>query len=243
MPETYDELLPGQVELREYLTNREVDGPLNDTEPYYTGQQRKWLGEWLRTCADRLLLNAWTFRLYHYEPVEGSHAAITCTVGRYMATITFQNNIFTEDWMTARQHMAHELMHVVYEHPTQMIENDLERIMGSPAHGVFSSAFRREMEFATDHMSMVVTELLPPPPWRDLDIAEITRHSNTTAQDEYRARIGEPTDGKQGRQAEDSDAKQDGHGVDRQPGSSERTTRRDAEGERCAPNQERLTWL
>jgi hypothetical protein len=182
----YDEMRPGQAAPSEYLDNRVVDGPLNDAESYYTGQQREWLASWLRVCADRLLLNHWTLRLWHEPPDEDAHASTTITDGRVFASFRFDNEIFEADPLDARLHMAHELVHLLLDPMLQMVEHDLKGVLGDQALVVFRRPFRRELELAVDHLAGVVAPGLPMPPWTNLNAQARTAKSNTTAQDKYR---------------------------------------------------------
>jgi hypothetical protein len=183
---TFDEVRPGQRGLREYLDNQPVDGPLNDTESYYTGSQRRWLATWLRRCANTLLLNNWTVRLWHEPPRGDAHANVTATEGRVFASFRFENEIFTQDIADAKNHMAHELLHVMLEQATQMVEYDLKGLLGDQALAIFQSTYRRQMEFAVDHLASVLEAALPDPPWAGLSLAERTAKANTTAQERWR---------------------------------------------------------
>ena len=187
MLQTFDEIHPGQSTIREFLDNQAVDGPLNDTESYFTGQQRAWLTSYLRQCADTMLLNHWTLRLYHEAPTDGAHATVRATPGRYMASFRFESEIFQQDPEEARNHVAHELCHVIYEGATQMVDEDLDGILGHDALHVFKLGFHRQIEAATDHLAMVVSPGLPLPPWSSLGMDVITRKSNQTAQDAFQA--------------------------------------------------------
>ena len=194
---TYDEMKPGQTELHEFLDNQPVDGPLNDSESYYTGQQRRWLAAWVRESADRMLLQHWTLRIWHEPPSDGAHADVRAPEGRVYASMRFDNAIFEESPADARNHLAHELSHVLLEGATQMVEYDLKGALSDQALALFTSAFHRQMEFAVDHLAHLLGPMLPMPPWAELDAAERTRHSNITAQDAWRdadqpAALGEP---------------------------------------------------
>jgi len=183
----YDEVKPGQVTLTEFLNNQPAPGPLNDTESYYTGQQRAWLARWLRESADKLLLNNWTLRLWHEPPADDAHASVFATTGRVYAAFRFDNAIFEVSPEDARNHLAHELCHVLFEAPTQMIEHDLNGLLADQTLTLFKSAYRRQMEFAIDHLASLVAPLLSLPPWIGWPLEERSRKANTTAQDRYAA--------------------------------------------------------
>lgn len=182
----YDEMRPGQAVPSEYLDNRVVDGPLNDAESYYTGQQREWLASWLRVCADRLLLNHWTLRLWHEAPDVDAHASTTITDGRVFASFRFDNEIFDLDPADARLHMAHELVHLTLDPLLQMVEHDLSGVLGDQALVVFRRTFTRQLEIGVDHLAGTVAPTLPLPPWANLNAQARTAKANTTAQDKYR---------------------------------------------------------
>lgn len=188
----YDEMRPGQATPSEYLDNRAVDGPLNDAESYYTGQQREWLASWLRICADRLLLNHWTLRLWHEAPDEDAHASTSITDGRVFASFRFDNEVFDLDPADARLHMAHELVHLMLDPLLQMVEHDLKGVLGDQALVVFRRTFTRQLEIGVDHLAGTVAPTLPMPPWANLSAAERTAKANTTAQDKHREN-GQPS--------------------------------------------------
>jgi hypothetical protein len=185
MVSTFDEVFPGQTTLHEYLDNQPVEGPLNDTESYYTGQQRTWLALYLRQCADALGLAEWTLRLWHEPPDDDAHASVTATSGRKYASFKFDSFMFQQDADTARNHVAHELGHVLFEMPTQMVDHDLKGQLSDSALAIFQSGYRRQMEYATDHLAGLLARLLPLPPWASVDVAERTRKANLTAQEQH----------------------------------------------------------
>jgi hypothetical protein len=182
----YDEMRPGQALPTEYLDNRAVDGPLNDAESYFTGQQREWLASWLRVCADRMWLNHWTLRLWHEAPETDAHASMAATEGRVFASFRFDNAIFEMDPSDARNHMAHELCHVLFEPASQMVDHDLKGALADQAHRLFRDGFRRQVEVAVDHLATIVAPQLPMPPWTNLTADALTKKSNLTAQDKHR---------------------------------------------------------
>jgi hypothetical protein len=183
---TYDEVLPGQTTLHEYLNNRQVDGPLNDSDPYFTGQQRAWIAAYTRQVADLMLLNQWTFRMLHEPPDDGVYASIRPSVGRYNAVMRVERATFTMDPQVARNTWTHEMLHPILEASCQMIEYDLRQVMSPPDHALFCAMYRRTLEFAVDHLASVLAPFMPMPPWAEASIGEVTRHSNKSAQDQAR---------------------------------------------------------
>lgn len=174
---------PGQAKPTEYLDNRATTGPLNDAESYYTGQQREWLGAWLRTCADQMLLQHWTLRLWHEGPDTDAHAQVNIIDGRVFASFRFDNEIFDSDPQDARLHMAHELSHVLLDANLQMVEHDLKGALADQAHTLFIRAFRRQIEITADHLANVIASQLPMPPWTSAPADVRTAKSNLTAQE------------------------------------------------------------
>lgn len=184
---------PGQVTLSEFISNQPVGGPLNDTESYFTGQQRQWLAGWLRESADRLHLNHWTLRLWHEAPEDDAHASVVVTEGRMLASFRFDNSIFEVAGADARSHLAHELAHVLFEPASQMVVHDLHGVLGDQAWRIFKSAYLRQMEFAVDHLAGVLAPLLKLPPWDSLDAEARGRKANLTAQERFAEQQARPT--------------------------------------------------
>jgi hypothetical protein len=181
---TYDEMRPGQIAVKEYLDNRQVDGPLNDSESYYTGTQRRWLATWVRLAANALHLEHWTLRVYHEAPDTEAHASVTITDGRVFASFRFDNTIFAADPADARVYLAHELIHLLFDPLLQTVESDLRGALSDQALMIFRRAFTRQLELGVDHLSTVVASALPMPPWSEAE--DIHKRSNTTAQEQYR---------------------------------------------------------
>ena len=187
---TYDEMRPGQIGIHEYLDNRQVDGPLNDSESYYTGTQRAWLATWVRQSANALHLQHWTLRIYHEAPDTDAHASVMITDGRVFASFRFDNGVFEIDPSDARVHLAHELIHLLFDPLLQMVEYDLKGVLADQAHTIFRRAFLRQVEIGVDHLSSTVALALPMPPW--VDAEDITRKSNKTAQEQFKEANAKP---------------------------------------------------
>jgi len=188
---TYDEMRPGQVGIKEYLDNRQVDGPLNDSDGYYTGTQRAWLATWVRSSANVLHLQHWTLRVYHEPPDTAAHASVTITDGRVFASFRFDNDIFSIDPPDARVYLAHELVHLLFDPLLQMVENDLSAALSDQALVIFKRSFTRQLELGVDHLANVVALALPMPPWTEAE--DIYKRSNLTAQERYKEANAKPT--------------------------------------------------
>jgi hypothetical protein len=74
-----------------------------------------------------------------------------------------------EDWTKIdagekRETIAHELLHLLTSQQDALAMDDVKPHLGTVAYRMHSDAYRRAMEFAHDHISRLVANLLPPYP-------------------------------------------------------------------------------
>jgi hypothetical protein len=135
-------------------------------------KDRKALGSYCRTIADKLELRDWWVLTRVGDPggpedrYDGKRwqASSDSTPGQKSVKITFAEDCREWDREELRQTVAHELIHAHLAPLTEMVRVDLAPHLGSQALHVFDS-FTRHLEFSTDALADALAPHLPLIDW------------------------------------------------------------------------------
>jgi hypothetical protein len=133
-----------------------------------TKRDRKALADYVRLVADEMGLRDWEIRLAEHPAEPGKCASVEIVYGRKFATLevpdTFKSEQTPED---QRDSVVHELVHCHLESMANMVQNDLESLLGRPADSLFFAGFTRQYEYGVDGLAGALAKHLPLPAWPD----------------------------------------------------------------------------
>lgn len=130
-----------------------------------TEKQRRSLEVYVRWAANELELRDWTIVVSTEATGDDSHAIVTNTYGRKLATIRFEDGFRDLDPEQQRHTVAHELIHCHLESATNMALNDLDELVGAPAGRLFWAGYRRQIEYGVDALASAIAKHLPLIDW------------------------------------------------------------------------------
>ncbi len=133
-----------------------------------TKRDRKYLGSYMRECADAMELRDWHLDLSHEgpEPHHGNaYASAEPIFGQRRAVFRFCSTFRELRPDEQRNIVVHELVHCHLASIQSMVEKDLEEPLGKAVDAMFFSAFQRSVEYATDALAAAIAKHLPLPEW------------------------------------------------------------------------------
>ncbi len=100
------------------------------------------------------------------EPAEDdSCGQIKVIYGRKVAEMRVNSRFREYTLENQRDTIIHELVHCHLESPCNMVQNDLEALLGSATDGVFWEGYKRQMEYAVDALAKAIAKHLPLIDW------------------------------------------------------------------------------
>lgn len=128
-------------------------------------RDRKALGRYVRHVADLMELRDWTVELGREPTPDGIAGRCNIVYGRKLARIGVASDFRDDDPESQRQTIAHELVHCHLDSAYNMVQNDLEDLLGKPADTVFLLGYKRQMEYGVDALASAIAKHLPLIEW------------------------------------------------------------------------------
>lgn len=134
--------------------------------PGFTSEQQRSIGGYVRDLADAMGLRDWMILLAFDPPViRGAIASIRLTYGRKVATIAFERDFATRTPGDIRHTVVHELVHVIEDPVTSVLQNAGPDLLGKIAFLPLWEATRERAELATDQLADVIAPFMPLIDW------------------------------------------------------------------------------
>lgn len=128
-------------------------------------RDRQALAAYVRFVADRLELRDWTLVLEPEPPDQDIEAHVRPLFGRRVAALRFSTQFRGLDADRQRYVVCHELVHLHLDRISTYLENDLEALVGKPAHAVVWSRHVEDVEMAVDGMAEAFAPTVPHLDW------------------------------------------------------------------------------
>jgi hypothetical protein len=129
-------------------------------------RDRKTLGRYCRTVADRMELRDWHIDVMHEDPSdETAYASAECIYGQKRVRLRFCPEFRDLAPIVQRHVVVHELVHCRMAAVQSQAERDLEDHIGRLADSLFFRSFRRNLEYAVDALSVAIAKHTPLIDW------------------------------------------------------------------------------
>lgn len=126
-----------------------------------TPAERKVIGEYLRTAADKLGMRDWTINVEHAPSKPDLGGSVEIYYGRAIADIKLATVFRDYDEIDQRETLIHELLHIRRQKIRGLMDETLPELMGKPAYRTFYEAFRLLDEEATDADAHAIAGFFP----------------------------------------------------------------------------------